>query len=63
MAIIEREGLLENTVKMGDYCLSNLQALMEKHKIIGDVRGKGLFFAMELVRDHRSKAPAARRAA
>ena len=58
MAIIEREGLLENTVKMGDYCLSNLQALMEKHKVIGDVRGKGLFLGAELVADRATKEPA-----
>jgi taurine-pyruvate aminotransferase len=58
MAIIEREGLLENTVKMGDYCLSNLQALMDKHKVIGDVRGKGLFLGAELVADRATKEPA-----
>jgi taurine-pyruvate aminotransferase len=58
MNIIEREGLLENTVKMGDYCLSNLQALMDKHKVIGDVRGKGLFLGAELVADRATKEPA-----
>ncbi|MCZ8088556.1 MAG: aminotransferase class III-fold pyridoxal phosphate-dependent enzyme [Rhodobacteraceae bacterium] len=58
MNIIEREGLLENTVKMGDYCLGNLSALMEKHKVIGDVRGKGLFLGAELVADRATKEPA-----
>ncbi len=43
---------------MGDRCLSNLQALMDKHKVIGDVRGKGLFLGAELVADRKTKEPA-----
>ena len=58
MAIIEREGLLQNTLDMGDYCLANLQALMDKHKVIGNVRGKGLFLGAELVADRATKEPA-----
>ena len=55
MRIIEDEGLVENTVKMGERCLGNLQALMEKHRVIGDVRGKGLFLGAELVADRATK--------
>ncbi len=58
MDIIEREGLLENTVKMGDYMLDQLHALKDKHAVIGDVRGKGLFLGAELVSDRASKEPA-----
>jgi len=58
MAIIEREGLLENTIKMGDYCLGRLGELMDKHKVIGDVRGKGLFLGAELVADRVTKEAA-----
>ena len=65
MAIIEDEGLLENTIVMGDYMLDQLHALSEKHPVIGDVRGKGLFLGAELVADrdtreavHESKASA-----
>ncbi len=57
MRIIEDEGLLANTVKMGERAMGNLQALMEKHKVIGDVRGKGLFLGAELVADRQTKAP------
>ena len=39
MRIIEEEGLLENTVAMGERLVGNLRALMEKHAAIGDVRG------------------------
>lgn len=58
MAIIEEEGLLENTVKMGDYMLDQLNALKDKHAVVGDVRGKGLFLGVELVSDRASKEPA-----
>lgn len=57
MAIIEEEGLLENTTEMGDYMLDRLHALKDKHKVIGDVRGKGLFLGAELVADRTSKEP------
>ena len=57
MAIIEREDLLENTTAMGDYMLEQLGALMDKHKVIGDVRGKGLFLGAELVADRGTKDP------
>ncbi|UWP96208.1 aminotransferase class III-fold pyridoxal phosphate-dependent enzyme [Aliiroseovarius crassostreae] len=59
MEIIEDENLLENCTNMGDRMLGNLQALMEKHKVIGDVRGKGLFLGAELVSDRSSKEPVA----
>ncbi|MCA0273791.1 MAG: aminotransferase class III-fold pyridoxal phosphate-dependent enzyme [Proteobacteria bacterium] len=55
MRIIEDEGLLANTVKMGDRALANLQALMEKHRVVGDVRGKGLFLGAELVVDRKTR--------
>ncbi len=58
MAIIEEEGLLENTTKMGEYMLDQLRALKDKHAAIGDVRGKGLFLGVELVADRDSKEPA-----
>ncbi|TDK43914.1 aspartate aminotransferase family protein [Antarcticimicrobium luteum] len=57
MRIIEDENLLENTVNMGERMMGNLQALMDKHKVIGDVRGKGLFLGAELVADRASKEP------
>ncbi|MEQ9694514.1 aminotransferase class III-fold pyridoxal phosphate-dependent enzyme [Shimia sp. SDUM112013] len=57
MAIIEEENLLENCTRMGERMMGNLKALMEKHAVIGDVRGKGLFLGAELVRDRDSKEP------
>jgi len=58
MRIIEDEGLLENCEKMGARLIANLEALAEKHEVIGDVRGKGLFCGAELVKDRTTKEPA-----
>jgi len=57
MRIIERENLLDNVVTMGDYLMDQLYELQQKHPIIGDVRGKGLFVGAELVKDRKTKAP------
>ncbi|MEO1114425.1 MAG: aminotransferase class III-fold pyridoxal phosphate-dependent enzyme [Pseudomonadota bacterium] len=59
MRIIEDEGLLDNTTRMGERLMSNLNGLMEKHKVVGDVRGKGLFCGAELVADRATKEPVA----
>ncbi|MGI3164284.1 aspartate aminotransferase family protein [Pseudooceanicola sp. 200-1SW] len=63
LAIIEREGLLENTTAMGDYCLEKLEELKDKHQVVGDVRGKGLFLGAELVADRGTKEPVAEKLA
>jgi taurine-pyruvate aminotransferase len=57
MRIIEEEGLLQNTLDMGERLMGNLRKLMEKHAVIGDVRGKGLFCGAELVADRATKEP------
>ena len=58
LAIIEEEGLLDNTLTQGAYMLDHLHALADKHKVIGQVRGKGLFLGAELVSDRETRAPA-----
>jgi len=50
------DGLVENAARMGSYIKGKLEGIMERHRIIGDVRGKGLMLAFELVRDKESKA-------
>lgn len=55
--IIEDEELLENTLAMGNRLMDNLTTLMDKHAVIGDVRGKGLFCGAELVADRKTREP------
>jgi len=57
MRIIEDEGLLDNTLAMGERLMANLHGLMERHAVVGDVRGKGLFCGAELVADRATKEP------
>lgn len=57
MQIIEDEDLLGNCTAMGARMMDHLHALKDKHKVIGDVRGKGLFLGAELVSDRDSKTP------
>lgn len=41
----------------GEYLIESLNELAKKHKVIGDVRGKGLFAGLELVMDRESREP------
>ena len=52
-----RLGLIERSRREGEYLLAQLRALLERHPSIGDVRGIGLFAAVELVRDRSTKEP------
>lgn len=59
LEFIEENRLRENTQVVGDYLLEKLRGLMSRHTLIGDVRGMGLLAALELVKDRKSKEPAA----
>ena len=58
MRIIEDEHLLENTSAMGERLIRNLRDLQQRHAVIGDVRGLGLFCGAELVQDRETREPA-----
>jgi 4-aminobutyrate aminotransferase-like enzyme len=55
---LEQEHLMQNAITTGQYVTNGLRALQEKYRLIGDVRSRGMFFGVELVLDHESKAPA-----
>jgi 4-aminobutyrate aminotransferase len=59
LATIEllEDHLVENAAQMGAYLLEGLKNLMDKHAMIGDVRGKGLMIGIELVKDRAAKEP------
>jgi 4-aminobutyrate aminotransferase len=50
-----RDGLIRNADTVGAHLFAGARALMEKHQIIGDVRGRGLMIGLELVRDRATK--------
>jgi 4-aminobutyrate aminotransferase-like enzyme/Ser/Thr protein kinase RdoA (MazF antagonist) len=52
---LESENLLANASDQGVYLLDGLRLLQEKYPAIGDVRGRGLFLGIEMVRDRSSK--------
>jgi 4-aminobutyrate aminotransferase len=57
--VIEEERLVENAETVGRYFRRKLEELQQKYPVIGDVRGKGLMQALELVKDRATKEPAA----
>ncbi len=57
MAIIEEEDLCGNSARMGLVLREKLDALMERHGCVGEVRGMGLFHGAELVADRETREP------
>ena len=57
LKIIKREKLLENVNEVGEHLKNKLLELQDKHEMIGEVRGKGLFCGVELVKDRTTKEP------
>jgi len=51
--VIRDEGLQAHAEHVGNYLLQKLHSLQNDHDIIGDVRGRGLFIGIELVRDYQ----------
>jgi len=56
--VIEEEKLQEKALRVGGYLKEKLSGLMDRHRIVGDVRGLGLFLGVELVRDRGTREPA-----
>ncbi|HJQ07571.1 MAG TPA: aspartate aminotransferase family protein [Nocardioides sp.] len=55
---MEAEGIVAHAKQIGEDVLGpGLAALAEKHPVIGEVRGKGVFWALELVADRTTRAP------
>ncbi len=57
--VIEDENLIENARNVGEYTRDAFKRLAEKHSLIGDVRGSGLFMGTEFVLNRQTKEPAA----
>ncbi|SHE56820.1 Adenosylmethionine-8-amino-7-oxononanoate aminotransferase [Microbulbifer donghaiensis] len=55
LEVLEEQGLVAKAGLRGDYLRGKLELLAEKHACIGDIRGKGLLMAVELVADRKTK--------
>ncbi|KRW59705.1 aspartate aminotransferase family protein [Pseudomonas sp. TTU2014-080ASC] len=62
LEVIQEENLQQRAQDTGRYLLEGLARLADRHELIGDVRGAGLFLGVELVTDRASKQPAAAQA-
>lgn len=56
--VIDDEALVGNAATVGDYVLNGFRELQSRHDMIGDVRGSGLFFGIDLVSNREAKTPA-----
>ena len=53
--VIEKEGLLRNSQEVGDHMRKRMADWPKKHKIVGDVRGRGLMIGVEIVKDQTTR--------
>ena len=61
--VVLEENLQEHARRVGERMLTGLRPFVERHPIVGDVRGSGLFLGVELVRDRETLEPATEEAA
>jgi len=55
--IIQRENLIDHAAELGPYLNKQLHHIFAHHAHVGDIRGRGLFWALEFVQDRASKEP------
>lgn len=59
MEVYERDGLVQRSAALGAWLLARLREIAARHPVVGDVRGLGLFAALELVSDRQTRQPLA----
>jgi 4-aminobutyrate aminotransferase/(S)-3-amino-2-methylpropionate transaminase len=59
LRVIDEEGLVENSRVVGEAMLAELRSIASAYPFIGEVRGRGLFLAIEMVRDQKTREPLA----
>lgn len=58
LEVVLEEGLQGHALDVGEHLLRGARGLMDRHELIGDVRGSGFFIGVELVRNRNSREPA-----
>jgi len=53
--VIEKEGLVHNAQEVGDHMVKRMADWPKKHKIVGDVRGRGLMVGVDIVKDQKTR--------
>jgi 4-aminobutyrate aminotransferase len=56
--VIEKEGLLQNSEQVGNHMLKRMADWTRKHRMVGDVRGRGLMIGVEIVKDQKTREEA-----
>ena len=56
--VLEKENLQQNALATGQYLIDGVTELATRHESIGDIRGSGLFLAVDLVNDRETREPA-----
>jgi 4-aminobutyrate aminotransferase-like enzyme/Ser/Thr protein kinase RdoA (MazF antagonist) len=56
--VLEEERLQANALRVGKHLIAGLRGLQERHALVGDVRGSGLFLGVDFVRDPATREPA-----
>ncbi|MBF0529467.1 MAG: aspartate aminotransferase family protein [Deltaproteobacteria bacterium] len=63
LRIIDEDGMMENAKVTGNLLMKRLEAVKNRHDVIGDYRGRGLMIGVEFVKDRTTKEPAPEEAA
>ena len=61
LTVMERENIPARSERLGQKLRAGLEELQQRHELIGDVRGKGLMQAIELVENRVTKEPATKK--
>ncbi len=57
LAVIRDEGLVERSAELGTHALDHLRETVGHHSLVGDIRGRGLMFGVEIVENRETRAP------
>jgi alanine-glyoxylate transaminase/(R)-3-amino-2-methylpropionate-pyruvate transaminase len=58
LQVIREDDMIANAARVGAVLKAHMEDMMQRHQIIGNVRGKGFMMAMEMVKDRRTREPA-----